>query len=53
MYQESENNHNHLNASGGRALTPTERKRSITDLGCMALVIGINDNHSLLVNRHL
>jgi len=52
IYQKFENKQNHLIACGGRVLTLTERKRSITDLECMALNIGINDNHSLLVNCH-
>jgi len=52
IYQESENKLNHLIACGGRSLSSTECKISIPDLKCMALIFGINDNHSLLVNRH-
>jgi len=51
FFQTGENKQYHLIACGGRSLSPTERKRSNTDLECLAVVLAVNQNHSLLVNR--
>jgi len=51
IFQHGENKKCHLISCGGRSLTATERKRSITDIECGALIFAISSNHALLANQ--
>jgi len=51
IVQEWENKQFHIIASGARSLSPTERKRSITHLECLAVVVAVSENHSLQANK--